>query len=268
MRCFRIFRSRRISALVRGSAVWLVPLSKRASTELLTLVRLQGYGKRRPHELSGGQQQRVALARGLAAEPSLLLLDEPLSALDRGLRAETAAELVRLQRQLGTTFIQVTHDQQEALTMADRIGVMRAGRMAQVGTPREIWERPVDRFVAEFMGVGTRDGIVRADGMTVDLPSVGNTLLLPARMAPGPLVLGLRAERIHLNAIGGTADTGQCQLSGELESTTYAGDTLLHSVRLSNGVVARVTEPAHNQPPSPGPVTLSFPPSACIVLPP
>ena len=94
---------------------------------MLALVRLEGYGARRPHELSGGQQQRVALARGLAAEPSLLLLDEPLSALDRGLRAETAAELVRLQKRLGTTFIQVTHDQQEALTMADRIGVMRAG---------------------------------------------------------------------------------------------------------------------------------------------
>ena len=104
--------------------------------ELLALVRLEGYGRRRPSELSGGQQQRVALARGLAAQPSLLLLDEPLSSLDRGLRAETAGELVRLQKRLGTTFILVTHDQQEALTMADRIGIMRAGRMEQVGTPR------------------------------------------------------------------------------------------------------------------------------------
>ena len=129
--------------------------------------------------------------RGLAAEPSLLLLDEPLSALDRGLRAETAAELVRLQRQLGTTFIQVTHDQQEALTMADRIGVMRMGSMAQVGTPPEIYERPVDRFVAELMGVGNLwDAIVRPDGLTVDLPGAAATLLLATKAAPAHATAG------------------------------------------------------------------------------
>jgi ABC-type Fe3+/spermidine/putrescine transport system ATPase subunit len=286
--------------------------------DLLALVRLQGYGKRRPHELSGGQQQRVALARALAAEPSLLLLDEPLSALDRGLRAETAAELVRLQRQLGTTFIQVTHDQQEALTMADRIGVMRMGSMAQVGTPPEIYERPVDRFVAEFMGVGNLwDAIVRPDGLTVDLPEAAATLLLATKAAPGPIVLGVRAERIRMSltdasdttvsatagmtfagspatgfavtgsaaigsaatgsAVTGSAVTGSSipgqtipgsnQLSGELENTVYAGNTLLHSVRLRNGIIARVAEPAHDQPLSPAPVTLTFAPSACMVLP-
>jgi ABC-type Fe3+/spermidine/putrescine transport system ATPase subunit len=179
-------------------------------SELLALVRLDGYGARRPHELSGGQQQRVALARGLAAEPSLLLLDEPLSALDRGLRAETAAELVRLRRRLGTTFVLVTHDQQEALTMADRIGVMRGGRMAQVGTPREVYERPATRFVAEFMGVGNLwDGLVRADGLTLDVPSLGRSIPLLTAASPGPVALGVRAERIGIGA-----DPDAVRLSG------------------------------------------------------
>ena len=120
--------------------------------EMLELVRLQGFGTRRPAQLSGGQQQRVALARSLAPRPALLLLDEPLSALDRNLRRDTREELVRLQRELGIAFILVTHDQEEALTMADRIGVMYAGRLMQVGTPAEVYERPNSRFVAEFLG--------------------------------------------------------------------------------------------------------------------
>jgi ABC-type Fe3+/spermidine/putrescine transport system ATPase subunit len=232
-------------------------------SELLALVRLEGYGARRPHELSGGQQQRVALARGLAAEPSLLLLDEPLSALDRGLRAETAAELVRLQKRLGTTFIQVTHDQQEALTMADRIGVMRAGRMAQVGTPREIFEMPANRFVAEFMGVGNLwDGIVRDDGMTMEVPAIG-VIRLAAAALPGPAVLGVRAERILVGLI---PDTNQ--ITGVLERTVYAGEIVTHSVRLESGTTAQTTESAHGAASHAGTVTLSFPPSACMVLPP
>jgi ABC-type Fe3+/spermidine/putrescine transport system ATPase subunit len=231
-------------------------------TELLALVRLEGYGARRPHELSGGQQQRVALARGLAAEPSLLLLDEPLSALDRGLRAETAAELVRLQKRLGITFIQVTHDQQEALTMADRIGVMRAGRMAQVGTPREVFEVPASRFVAEFMGVGNLwDGVVRDGGMTMDLPGIGE-VRLAAPASPGPAVLGVRAERILIGAI-----PDMNQMNGALEGTVYSGDTVTHSVRLGTITKCQVTEPAHGAASREGEVTLSFPPSACMVFP-
>ena len=230
--------------------------------ELLALVRLEGYGARRPHELSGGQQQRVALARGLAAEPSLLLLDEPLSALDRGLRAETAAELVRLQKGLGTTFIQVTHDQQEALTMADRIGVMRAGRMEQVGTPREIFETPANRFVAEFMGFGNLwNGIVRNDGLTFDLPSSG-PIHLSAPAFPGLAVLGVRAERIRIGAVA-----EMNQIAGTMEQTVYAGDTVTHSIRLANGLTVLVTEPAHGAAAHEGEVTLSFPPSACMVFP-
>jgi ABC-type Fe3+/spermidine/putrescine transport system ATPase subunit len=231
--------------------------------ELLALVRLEGFGARRPHELSGGQQQRVALARGLAAEPALLLLDEPLSALDRGLRAETAAELVRLQRRLGITFIHVTHDQQEALTMADRIGVMRAGRMAQVGTPREIFETPGDRFVAAFMGVDNLwDCFVRNDLLTAEIPDIGMAVRLASASPPGPAVLGVRAERIRIGAVPETN-----QMTGVLERTVYAGGTVTHSVRIGDATTAFVKEPAHGAASPEGAVTLSFPPAACMVFP-
>jgi putrescine transport system ATP-binding protein len=230
--------------------------------ELLAMVRLDGYGARRPHELSGGQQQRVALARGLAAEPSLLLLDEPLSALDRGLRAETAAELARLQKRLGTTFVHVTHDQQEALTMADRIGVMRSGRMAQVGTPREIFEMPVDRFVAEFMGVSNLwEGAVQPCGRTMELPAIG-LIRLAAPASPGPAVVGVRAERMLIGHV-----PNMNQIAGAWERTVYAGEIVTHSIRLESGTIAQVAEPAHGAAVLQGMVTLSFPPSACMVFP-
>jgi ABC-type Fe3+/spermidine/putrescine transport system ATPase subunit len=230
--------------------------------ELLSLVQLEGYGARRPHELSGGQQQRVALARGLAAEPSLLLLDEPLSALDRGLRAETAAELVRLQQRLGTTFIQVTHDQQEALTMADRIGVMQAGRMAQVGTPREIFDRPANRFVAEFMAVGNLwDGVVHADGMTMQIADIG-VVRLAAAASPGPAVFGIRSERIVFGAIPRSN-----QITGMLERTVYAGEIVTHRIRCGSAAIVQVSEPAHRAAAREGEMTLSFPPDAGMVFP-
>src|SRR5437868_7275544 len=120
--------------------------------EMLALVQMQGYARRRPHELSGGQKQRVALARALAKQPKLLLLDEPLAALDRKLREQTRLELTGIQQRLGTTFLVVTHDQEEALGMASRIAVMNEGRLAQIGPPGEIYERPNSRFVADFVG--------------------------------------------------------------------------------------------------------------------
>src|SRR5204862_5764249 len=120
--------------------------------EMLALVQMQGLERRRPHELSGGQKQRVALARALAKTPKLLLLDEPLAALDRKLREETRLELTGIQQRLGTTFLVVTHDQEEALGMASRIAVMNQGRLVQIGAPAEIYERPNSRFVADFVG--------------------------------------------------------------------------------------------------------------------
>jgi ABC-type Fe3+/spermidine/putrescine transport system ATPase subunit len=178
------------------------------------------------------------------------------------LRAETAAELVQLQKRLGTTFIQVTHDQQEALTMADRIGVMAAGRMIQVGTPREIFEMPANRFVAAFMGVGNLwEGVVLDDGLTMELPGIG-TVRLAAGAPRGPAVLGVRAERIRLGVI-----PDMNQIAGVLGQTTYAGETVTHSVRVGEGTIARITEPAHGAAHPEGAVTLSFEPSACMVFP-
>src|SRR5947199_5197561 len=120
--------------------------------EMMALVKLEGLEKRKPDQLSGGQKQRVALARSLARRPQLLLLDEPLAALDRKLRENTQSELIELQRRLGTTFVIVTHDQEEAMTMADRIGVMDSGRLEQVATPRQLYEAPGSRWIAEFVG--------------------------------------------------------------------------------------------------------------------
>ncbi len=120
--------------------------------EMLALVQMAGYERRRPHELSGGQRQRVALARALAKMPKLLLLDEPLAALDRKLRAETRLELTGIQERVGITFLVVTHDQEEALSMASRVAVMDRGRVVQTGAPAEIYERPASRFVADFVG--------------------------------------------------------------------------------------------------------------------
>ena len=230
--------------------------------ELLTMVRLEGYGARRPHELSGGQRQRVALARGLAAEPSLLLLDEPLSALDRGLRAQTARELVALRNRLGTTFILVTHDQHEALTMADRIGVMRDGRMVQVGTPRELYETPADQDLAAFMGVDNLwDGTVQSDGLTMALPGFGTQVRLDVPVRPGPAVMAVRAERIR---IGSVDDANN--LTGVLEQTIYAGGQVTHQVTARQGGRVLVSEPVPEVTRT-GPVVLSFPPSAAMVFP-
>src|SRR5271155_1747163 len=120
--------------------------------EMLDIVKMTPFAKRKPHQLSGGQRQRVALARSLVKRPKLLLLDEPLAALDKKLREQTQLELVRIQHQVGITFVMVTHDQEEAMTMSTRIGVMQAGRIAQIGTPGEIYEAPISRFVADFVG--------------------------------------------------------------------------------------------------------------------
>src|ERR1700733_11736929 len=142
--------------------------------EMLALVQMSDYARRRPHELSGGQKQRVALARALAKMPKLLLLDEPLAALDRKLREETRVELTGIQQRVGTTFLVVTHDQEEALGMASRIAVMNHGRVVQIGTPAEIYERPANRFVADFVGTANLfDGTIVAGINTLSLAISG-----------------------------------------------------------------------------------------------
>jgi len=175
--------------------------------EALDLVRLGGYGARRTHELSGGQQQRVALARALINRPRVLLLDEPLAALDRKLRRDMQIELQNLQRTLGITFLLVTHDQEEALSMSDRVCIMREGRIVQVGAPRDLYDDPADRYVADFVGRSNFfEGVVRAaraGQIEVDLDA---RLLMPARssqasIAPSPgsrVSVSVRPERILL----------------------------------------------------------------------
>jgi putrescine transport system ATP-binding protein len=169
--------------------------------EMLALVQMADYARRRPHELSGGQKQRVALARALAKMPKLLLLDEPLAALDRKLREETRLELIGIQERVGTSFVFVTHDQEEALGMASRIAVMERGRVAQLGTAAEIYERPNSRFVADFVGaVNLFEGVVAGSALKVS--GIGTPIPLPPPVdfPEGAVVaLAVRPEKLQLS---------------------------------------------------------------------
>jgi spermidine/putrescine ABC transporter ATP-binding subunit len=242
--------------------------------EMLDLVAMTEYAGRRPHQLSGGQQQRVALARSLAPNPRLLLLDEPLSALDRGLREQTRAELVALQRRLGIGFILVTHDQQEALTMATRIGVMQDGRLRQVGTPAEVYERPASRFVAEFLGAANiLAARVRGRSGQGTALEVFGAPVQAATCAPAgeAVLLAIRPERLRILPAAEAVGDGN-RLAGTVMLSAYAGDALLHTVRLEDGTEMRVSAPlgdglaAACLPPGTA-VTLAWAPEACILLP-
>jgi spermidine/putrescine transport system ATP-binding protein len=171
--------------------------------EYLELVGLAGFGSRLPAQLSGGQQQRVALARALAKRPAVLLLDEPLGALDLKLRKQMQTELSRIHRQVGTTFVFVTHDQEEALSMATRIAIMSGGEVSQVGTPREVYDRPVNRFVANFVGeTNFLSGTVTTDGGRpfLELPA-GGRVAAPTGSADGPTTLMVRPETVTLRSL-------------------------------------------------------------------
>jgi putrescine transport system ATP-binding protein len=206
-------------------------------TEMLELVRLTPLIDRKPDQLSGGERQRVALARSLARHPKLLLLDEPLAALDRNLRESTQLELVSLQARLGITFIMVTHDQDEAMAMSSRIAVMERGRILQVGTPHEVYETPASRQVAEFLGaanlfsgtvVGWRDGFLFLRGPG---PDTTYTIQHPQSPTPGSMVsFAVRPEKIRL-----TRERGEVNfLSGTLMSIGYRGDVSILQIRLHN----------------------------------
>jgi ABC-type Fe3+/spermidine/putrescine transport system ATPase subunit len=236
--------------------------------EMLALVRLDGLGQRRPHQLSGGQQQRVALARSLAGRPRLLLLDEPLSALDRGLRAETRDELMRVNRRTGTSFIVVTHDQEEALTMADRIGIVHQGRIAQVGRPADLYETPASRFVATFMGsANILDGRPAAGGAAFQAPGLGMTLRVRHPPAPDAAWVAIRAERIRL----GDDPAEPNRAEGTIVERSYAGESLGLAVRLDAGATLRVRHPLgqglNGDLPAVGTrVALSWSADACVPL--
>jgi spermidine/putrescine ABC transporter ATP-binding subunit len=176
----------------------------RRVTEALALVRLEGLEKRKPQQLSGGQRQRVALARALIKRPKVLLLDEPLSALDAKLRHAMQLELVRLQHTVGITFVLVTHDQDEALSVADRIAVMERGRVRQVASPAELYERPNSRFVAGFIGkMNLLEGVIKCHAHTtlvIDVAHLGEMRLPATRTAAGAVTVAVRAEKVKIYA--------------------------------------------------------------------
>ena len=204
--------------------------------EMLALVRLGGLEKRKPAQLSGGQQQRVAHARALATEPRVLLLDEPLSALDQKLRAGMQLELKRLQNEVGITFIFVTHDQHEALTMSDRIAVMNAGRILQLGTPEEIYERPTARFVADFIGDTNLIEARRVSPGRFRILSGVEVEADEAGTIGDDVTLAVRPERVILGA------PGQGPLAGAVDQIVYEGTDTTYHVRLAPGVRFRVCE--------------------------
>ncbi|MCL3995662.1 ABC transporter ATP-binding protein [Streptomyces lavenduligriseus] len=204
-----------------GLRVRKVPKAERLARarEALAEVRLEGYGRRRPGRLSGGQRQRVALARALVGRPRVLLLDEPLGALDLRLRQQMQAELKALQREVGITFVLVTHDQQEALTMSDRIAVVDGGRIAQTGTPAEIYERPATAFVASFVGVSNL-----LDGETAH------------RIAGSPGTYSIRPEKIRvLSESAGPDEPEHATATGTVAEVVYLGDATRFVVDLDGG---------------------------------
>ena len=218
--------------------------------EMVALVKLDGLEKRKPDQLSGGQKQRVALARSLARRPQVLLLDEPLAALDKKLRESTQAELMELQRRLGTTFVIVTHDQEEAMTMANRIGVMDAGRLEQVATPRELYEAPRSRWVAEFVGdvnlfdgeVASRDDHHRLDVATKD----AGTLVVAEPRQPltkETVSVAIRPEKVKLSRRGPVPDAVNShainRLDGVITEVSYLGGLTVYKVKLESGAMVR-----------------------------
>jgi putrescine transport system ATP-binding protein len=221
--------------------------------ELLKLVKLEGYERRRPDQLSGGQRQRVALARALAKRPKLLLLDEPLGALDKKLREETQFELVKIQETLGVTFIVVTHDQEEAMSLATRIGVMNQGEIAMVGEPHEIYEFPNSRFVANFIGSANMfEGVVtqdEPDHVRIHSQELGTDVYVSHGVDCAPdqiLWWAIRPEKIRLTRdkpapeAGVPADANV--LHGFVEDIAYLGDMTVYHVRLDSGRYLRVTK--------------------------
>jgi putrescine transport system ATP-binding protein len=217
--------------------------------ELVALVKLEGLEKRKPDQLSGGQKQRVALARSLARRPQVLLLDEPLAALDKKLRESTQLELMELQRRLGTTFIIVTHDQEEAMTVASRIGVMDAGRLEQVATPRELYEAPHSRWIAEFVGdVNMFEGQVesrQANRLMISTKNAGTIVVAEPRqpITKTLVCVAIRPEKVKLSRRGPVSDAVNAhainRLEGVVTDVSYLGGLTTYKVKLDTGAVLR-----------------------------
>jgi putrescine transport system ATP-binding protein len=217
--------------------------------EMVALVKLDGLQKRKPDQLSGGQRQRVALARSLARRPKVLLLDEPLAALDKKLRESTQLELMELQRRLGMTFIIVTHDQAEAMTVAARIGVMDAGRLDQVATPRELYEAPLSRWIAEFIGeVNLFDGQVETrelNRLMISTRDAGTVVVAEPRNPVTRTIVSvaIRPEKVKLSRRGPVANDESARsinrLEGVVTDVSYLGGMTTYKVRLDSGAIVR-----------------------------
>ena len=216
--------------------------------ELIALVKLDGLEKRKPDQLSGGQKQRVALARSLARRPQVLLLDEPLAALDKKLRESTQLELMELQRRLGMTFIIVTHDQEEAMTVADRIGVMDVGRLEQVATPRELYEAPASRWIAEFVGdVNLFEGEIQsreAGRLAISTRDAGTLYVAEPRqpLTKTNVCVAIRPEKVKLSSRGPVASDNTHsinRLEGVVTDVGYLGGVTTYKVKLDSGAVVR-----------------------------
>jgi len=217
---------------------------------MLELVKLTQFAGRKPHQLSGGQRQRVALARSLVKRPKLLLLDEPLGALDRKLREHTQFELVNIQEKLGVTFVVVTHDQEEAMTLASRIGVMNHGEIVQVGTPSDIYEYPTSRFVADFVGsVNLFEGTLTEDEpdyVRVTCPELGGTVYVNHGVSAPPdarVWVALRPEKIVIAREPPEGEDPDNRVQGVVDEIAYLGDVSVYLVRLPTGRRVRVTRP-------------------------
>ncbi len=222
--------------------------------KILKLVELENYKKRRPQQLSGGQRQRVALARALVKEPKLLLLDEPLAALDKKLRKQTQFELANIQEQVGITFVVVTHDQEEAMTLSSRIAVMDQGEFVQIGTPTEIYEFPDNRFVADFIGsANILDGQIVSDGtdhvrVSTELGEIyinhGQSI-----KEGSPVWVAIRPEKIHLSKKA-PKKIGPNQAAGTVDDIGYLGNTSIYKIRLADDRIIDVTAPNQIRPKS------------------
>jgi putrescine transport system ATP-binding protein len=216
--------------------------------DMLGIVKLTGFERRKPHQLSGGQRQRVALARSLIKRPKLLLLDEPLGALDKKLREHTQFELVNIQERLGVTFIVVTHDQEEAMTLASRIGVMNHGAIVQVGTPRDIYEFPSTRFVAEFIGnVNIFEGRLvedEPDHVLIESSELQAPLYVGHGVSAAPdaqVWTAVRPEKMQLTRAAPQSQYNKG--SGTIREIAYMGDSSVYLVQLDSGKTVRVTQP-------------------------
>ena len=239
--------------------------------EGLRKVNLTGLEARYPGQLSGGQQQRVALARALVLEPDILLLDEPLSNLDAKIRVQVRAEIRLLQQALRITTIYVTHDQEEALSLSDRVAVMKDGRVLQVGAPKELYERPRTRFVADFVGTNNLvagEVLERRDQELIVRTDIGDLRAIPNGAVAGRCVLAIRPENVALGSAAGSAREGNV-VRARVALVSYLGNTLRYDLETAGGLVlkADIRDPWHHDPlPIGHEVTATFPASVTLAV--